>query len=138
MTSDDENVGFVLRLLEAWARGDAETWLSALDPAVEVHSSQEVGNAGTYRGVAGYRTWEGRWMEAWEDFQNEILRVVPVGQRHVVVDARQRGRGRGSGVEVNREVSMLFEIREGRMVRFHLYSTHERAVSVARQGNDSG
>jgi hypothetical protein len=77
-------------------------------------------------------------MEAWEDFQNEILRAVPVGQRHVVVDARQRGRGRGSGVEVNREVSMLFEIRKGRVVRFHLYSSHERAVSVARQGNDSG
>lgn len=74
-------------------------------------------------------------MEAWEDFQNEILRVEPVGRRHVVVDVHQRGTGRGSRVAVNREVSMLCEIRGGRMVRFHLYSTHERALAVARQGD---
>jgi ketosteroid isomerase-like protein len=128
-------VGLALAWLEAWRRGDAETFLRALDPAVEIHSAQEVGNEGTYHGVAGYREWEGLWMEAWEDFQNEILRVEPVGQRHVVVDARQRGTGRGSGVEVDRRVSMLCEIRDGRMVRFHLYPTHERAVDVAREGD---
>ena len=135
MSSENANVLLVLAWLEAWGRGDTEAVMDALDPAVEIHSPQEVGNAGTFRGVAGYREWEGLWMEAWEDFQNEILRAEPVGQRHVVVDARQRGRGRGSGVEVDREVSMLCEIRGGRLVRFHIYSTHERALAVARQGD---
>jgi ketosteroid isomerase-like protein len=137
MTDGDENVRLALAWLEAWRQGDAEAFLAALDPDVEIHSPQEVGNEGTYRGVAGYREWEGLWMDAWESFQNEILRVEPIGQRHVVVDARQRGTGRGSGVEVDRRVSLLCEIRDGRMVRFHIYSTHERAVAVARQG-DSG
>ena len=135
MSRENANVLLVLAWLEAWARGDAEAVVGALDPAVEIHSPQEVGNAGTFRGIAGYREWEGLWMEAWEDLQNEILRTEPVGQRHVVVDARQCGTGRGSGVEVDREVSMLCEIRDGRMVRFHIYSTHERALAVARQGD---
>ena len=138
MSSEDENVGLVLAWLEAWGRGDAEAWLSALDPAVEIHSPQEVGNAGTYRGVAGYRKWEGLWMEAWEDFHNEILRVEPVGQRHVVVDAHQRGLGRGSGVEVDREVSSSVRSATGRLARFHIYSTHEPALAVARQGDSWG
>jgi ketosteroid isomerase-like protein len=135
MGSEEDNVGLALAWLEAWARGDEEAVSSALDPAVEIHSPPEVGNAGTYRGVAGYRRWEGLWLEAWEDFQNEILGVEPVGQRHVVVDANQRATGRGSGVEVARRVSMLCEIRDGRLVRFHLYPTHERALAVAREGD---
>jgi ketosteroid isomerase-like protein len=138
MSRADENVALALAWLEAWGRGDAEAVLAALHPAVEIHSPQEVGNAGTYRGHAGYRKWEGLWMEAWEDFDNEILLVEPVGQRHVVVDAHQRGTGRGSGIEVDREVSMLCEIRDGRLVRFHIYSTHERALAVARQGDNCG
>jgi ketosteroid isomerase-like protein len=135
MSSENANVLLVLAWLDAWGRGDAEAVVDALDPAVEIHAPPEVGNTGTFRGVAGYREWEGLWMEAWEDFQNEILRAEPVGRRHVVVDARQRATGRGSGVEVDREVSMLCEIRDGSMVRFHIYPTHERALAVARHGD---
>jgi hypothetical protein len=54
-----------------------------------------------------------------------------------VVDAHQHGSGRGSGIEVDREVSMLCEIRDARLVRFHLYASHERALEVARQGETS-
>ena len=134
MSGGDDNVGLALAWLEAWGRGDGEAWMSALDPEVEIHSPPEVGNAGTYHGVAGYRKWEGLWMDAWEGFQNEILRAEPVGERHVIVDARQRATGRGSGVEVDRVVSMLCEIHDGRLVRFHIYATHEQALAVARQG----
>jgi hypothetical protein len=108
--------------------------MSGLHPEVEIHAPPEVGNAGTYRGRDGYRQWVGLWMDAWEDFENEILGTESVGRRHVILDAHQRARGRGSGVEVDREVSMLFEIRDGELVRFHIYPTHERALAVARQG----
>jgi hypothetical protein len=33
---------------------------------------------------------------------------------------------------------MLREIRDGRLVRFHIYSTHERALAVARQSDNWG
>jgi ketosteroid isomerase-like protein len=134
MSREDDNVALALAWLEAWARGDGEAVSDALDATVEIHSPPEVGNEGTYHGVAGYRKWEGLWMDAWEDFQNEIERVEPVGERHVVVNARQRATGRGSRVEVDRQVSMLCEIRDGRLVRFHIYPTHEQALAVARQG----
>jgi ketosteroid isomerase-like protein len=71
-------------------------------------------------------------MEAWDEFRNEILSAESIDGEHVIVDVRQRGTGRGSGVAVDREVSMLFEIRDGRAVRFHLYSTHERALLAAQ------
>jgi ketosteroid isomerase-like protein len=133
MSHADENVAIVRAWLQAWGRGETDIVMAGMDPAIEIHSSREVGNEGTYRGLAGYRTWESRWMEAWEEFRNEILRVEPVGQEHVIVDVRQRATGRGSGVEVDREVSMLCQIRDGRMSRFHLYATHEHAVAAAAE-----
>jgi ketosteroid isomerase-like protein len=132
MSRADKNVAMVRAWLQAWGRGEADVVMAGMDPAIEIHSSREVGNEGTFRGHAGYRTWESRWMEAWEEFANEVLRVEAVGQRCVIVDVRQRGTGRGSGVEVDREISMLCEISDGRMCRFHLYATHERALTVAR------
>jgi hypothetical protein len=33
---------------------------------------------------------------------------------------------------------MLCESRDGRLVRFHIYSTHERALAVARHGDSWG
>ena len=77
-------------------------------------------------------------MDVWSDFENKIIGAEPVGRRHIVLDAHQRGTGRGSGVEVEREVSMLFEFRDARLVRFHIYPTHERALAVARQAEISG
>ena len=127
----DDNVALALGWLEAWGRGDNETVSAAMLPEVEIHAAAEVGNEGTFRGVDGYRRWEALWMEAWDDFRNEVLRAEAVGDRHVIVDARQRGTGRGSGVEVDREVSMLVEIREGRIARFHIYATREGALAAA-------
>jgi ketosteroid isomerase-like protein len=138
MSAGDENVTWVLAWLEAWRRGDGEAVLAGLDPAVEVRSAQEVGNPGTYLGHAGYRKWEERWLDAWEDFRNEIVRAEPVGRRHVVVDARQSGTGRGSGVAVERDVTLLCEIRDGRAVRFHIYATHDEALVAARRGESRG
>lgn len=134
MSSADDNVALARAWLEAWGRGDADAVMDGLHPEVEIYSPPEVGNPGTYRGREGYRAWESRWIEAWESFENEILGAERVGHRHVVLEARQRGTGRGSGVEVNREVSMVCEIRDSRLVRFHIYSTHEQALTVARQG----
>ena len=138
MSGADENVALAQAWLEAWGRGDTDAVRDVLHPEVEIHSPPEVGNAGTYRGLDGYREWEGLWMEAWENFDNEILNAEPVGRQHVVLDAHQHATGRGSGVEVDRKVSMLLEIRDARMLRFHIYPTHEQALAVARQGETSG
>ena len=117
--------------LEAWGCGDTDAVMDGLHPEVEIYSAPEVGNAGTYRGRDGYRRWEGLWLEAWENFENEILSAEAVGRRHVIVDAHQRATGRDSGLEVDRKVSMLCEIRDARMLRFHIYSTHEEALAAA-------
>jgi hypothetical protein len=76
-------------------------------------------------------------MDAWGDFENKLIAAEPVGPR-LSCWMRTSGTSRGSGVEVEREVSMLFGLRDARLVRFHIYPTHERALAVARQTETPG
>ncbi|MEK6277842.1 MAG: nuclear transport factor 2 family protein [Actinomycetota bacterium] len=134
MSSAEENVAVVRAGLDAWTRGDLDAVMAVLDPEVEVHTPPEMVNAGTYRGHDGYEHWMGQWMEAWAEFELEVRGAEPVGERHVVVDLHQRATGRGSGVEVEMQIAQLYEVRDGRAVRFHIYPTRERALEVALEG----
>ncbi len=58
---------------------------------------------------------------------------METGDRHVVGHTHQTARGRGSGVEVSREVAYVNEIRDGRCIFLGLEPTFEGALAVARR-----
>jgi ketosteroid isomerase-like protein len=59
--------------------------------------------------------------------------MEPVGERHVVVDVLQRGRGRSSGVPVDQHLGQMWEIVGGKIVAFHLYPSPAEAVRAGEQ-----
>ena len=122
------------RGIEATNRGDIDAVLELFDPEVEFQIAPGLGNAGTYRGHDGYRRGFGGWVEAFDDFSVDESELEAVGERHVVVDARQSGRGHGSGIEVEMRLGYLFELREGTVVRFHVLPDHDAAVAAAEAG----
>lgn len=127
------NVERARSLLDAFQRGDLEAARDFIDPRSEVTSDPVGINTGTYRGYDGYMTWLGQWLEAWEGFEIEIEAMVPVGERHVVVDVHQSGRGRLSGVPVDQQLGQMWEIVDGKVMAFHLYPGHGEAVRAAEQ-----
>ena len=81
----------------------------------------------------------GGWLEAWESFTIDVVEFEPIGERHVVGDVRQSGRGRGSGVEVEMRLGYLWEVRGGKVIRLHIVPDRETALAAARAGEaDSG
>ena len=117
---------------EAFNRGDVEGVLRMLSPDVEVHSVAEVGEEGTYRGREGYLAWTRIWLDAWEDFHIELDELEQVDDENVLVHSTQRGRGKGSGLEVTQHGVYLFTIRDGLVTRLHLYADRESALAAAR------
>jgi uncharacterized protein len=118
---------------EAFNRGDVEAVLSMLSPDVEVHSVADVGEAGTYHGRDGYLAWTRIWLDAWEDFTIEMGEIEQVDERNVLIPSVQRGRGKGSGLEVTQEAVYLFTIGDdGLVTRLHLYPDREAALAAAR------
>jgi ketosteroid isomerase-like protein len=124
------NVERVRSRFDAYNRGDLEYLLTTLHPEVEVHSDPGLLNAGTFHGQQGFVDWVTQWNEAWMDFHIELLRVEPVGEEYVLVDAHQTGRGAGSGVPVEMDVFWAFEADGDLTRRAHLYATREQAVAA--------
>jgi ketosteroid isomerase-like protein len=121
------------RGVQAYNAHDSGAVLALLHPEVEIVNSGELPNAGTYQGHDGYRHWVGQWHEAWEDFQQLPLEIVPVGERHVVARVRGGGRGRGSGIEVSMEVGWVYEVRNDLCVFMSMQPTFDAAMRLARE-----
>jgi ketosteroid isomerase-like protein len=133
MSESAERVAFMRRGFEAFRRGDMDAVLDAIHPEIEIETPQEMGNPGTRHGVDGFLEWLGEWTEAWDDFRDELLEVVPVGDRHVVGHSHQSARGRGSGVEVSRDVGWVYEIADGRCIFMAIVPSLDGALAMARR-----
>jgi len=118
---------------EAFEAGDNDAVAELLSEDVEVFSTPELANPGTFHGRQGYRDWIGPWIDAWQEIEMEISRMTPVGERHVVAEVRQVGRGR-EGIEVSMDVAFLFEIDDDGLVSYlALLPGGEPAMSLARE-----
>jgi hypothetical protein len=109
----EEDLALIRAGIEAANRGDIDGLVALFDPEVEFHIAPGLGNAGTYHGHEGFRNGLGGWLEAWESFTIDVVELEPIGERHVVGDVRQLGRGRGSGIEVEMRLGYLWEVRGG-------------------------
>jgi uncharacterized protein len=134
MSRQEENVAVVREGFEAFARGGIDAVVPTLDSEIEVHTPAEMANTGTYYGHEAYLAWMERWVESWEDYEVEVVNIEPIGERHVIVEIHQRARGTGSGVEVEMRNANMFEIRAGKVVRFHVYPGRQQAIAEAEAG----
>ena len=67
---------------------------------------------------------------AWEDYRVEAEEFIDAGQS-VVVGIHERGRGKGSGVQLDRRWAYIWTFREGRIVRWEPRRSIEDAVKAA-------
>ena len=60
----------------------------------------------------------------------ENTELIDAGDSVVVV-FRQHGRGRGSGVEVDRNFYGVCDVRDGRIVRYRQFTSRDEAIAAA-------
>ena len=136
MSEEERNLAIAREGLEAFRRGDIEAFLNLLDPDVEVFSPPELPNPAQFTGRDGYLPWASRWLDAWEDFEFVGEAFEPVGKHHVLMSVVQRGKGKGSGVEVEMRVCYMLEYRDRLATRVHLYADRGQALEAARAGEE--
>jgi ketosteroid isomerase-like protein len=125
-----ENVEMVRRMYEAFHRGDFDGALAHFDPEVEVDASVRV-DEGIGHGRDAVATMVARWVGAWDEWREEIEEMRDLDS-HVVVVSTQRGRAKGSGIEVETRYAVVYEIRGGKITRMVLHSRPEEALEAAR------
>jgi ketosteroid isomerase-like protein len=128
----EENVELVRDFVEAGQRQDWKKVGELIAPDVEMHGTVGgLGEGQVYSGLSEMKDeFETVDQEAWEE-----RRLDPQGFRHVddlvVVLLHEYRRGRGSGVELENDTAVVFEVRDGRIVRIQGYMDQDAALEAA-------
>jgi ketosteroid isomerase-like protein len=125
----EENVAVVRRGLERFMK-TGEVLEETFDvESLEVHD-HDILDGRDYRGAEGFMQWLEDWSAAWGEWSLEPEEYIDGGERVVVV-AKMHARGRGSGVEVDRQDALLYELRDGLIVRIDYFNNKGEALAAA-------
>jgi ketosteroid isomerase-like protein len=109
---------------------DAEALLDRFATDVRIDMSRRVFNPDVYEGHDGLRRLGAEVQEVWDEFRIEPERFVDAGDRVIVIEVR-RGRGSGSGVEVEQRSGVIWTLRDGKVVAMETDLKPEEALEAA-------
>ena len=125
MASDNAEV--VRGAFTAFQKGDVDGVLARCDENIVIRQPPELFDApSTQRGHAGVLEAFAVWPEQWDDFRIEILHMAEHGDQ-VLVTLLTRGRGKGTGIEVEGRFSFVFAVRDGKITDWRIYLREEEA-----------
>jgi ketosteroid isomerase-like protein len=125
-----ENVELVREMYETYLGGDPERALQYFHPQVHVDFTIR-GDAPVRRGREALDEVVRTWVGTWDDYSEQIEEVLDLGDTICLV-ATQRGRGKGSGVEIENRFAQLYEVEDGRITSLTMYMDPATALEAAR------
>jgi uncharacterized protein len=127
-----ENVEIVRRIVEDAVQGRWEESARQLGPDAEWHGTVGGLTEGSvWRGPEQIRkVFEQEDAEAWQERRLEAEEFIDAGDR-VVVLLHEFRRGKGSGVEMETDTAVIYEVRDGRVVRIQGYMDRAKALEAA-------
>jgi len=118
------NVDVVRAIYEAWAEGRSAA--SLIDKELEYVNPPDAVEPGTRRG----RHYLAKIREVYPELRLEPERYIDAGD-DVVVIAKVRGRGRGSGLETRWSQGYVWTIERGQAIRFRWFNDPGDALKAA-------
>src|SRR5277367_3944679 len=104
--------------------------LDLFAPDVQIDMSRRIFNPDVYQGHAGLLRLGQEVQDVWEEFRIIPERFIDAGERVVVIETR-RGRGKGSGVEVEQRAGVIWTVRDGQVVHMETdLDPHEALKAV--------
>jgi ketosteroid isomerase-like protein len=127
----EENVEIVRRFTVCWERSDWDGMAELADPNVEMHSTVGGVEEGRIRrGVAEIREDYQAAEDTWEEHRIEVEQLIDAGER-VVIFQHEYMRGKSSGIELDADLAVLVDLRDGRIVRVQGYMDRSAALEAA-------
>jgi ketosteroid isomerase-like protein len=123
-----ENVEIIRALYEDWLRGDIG--IDKLDPEIAMFESTTLPGAVSAVGIDAVRRYMESFAKYWEEIRFEPQEYIEAGEQVLVV-ARLVGRGKASGVAVERIWAYVWTLRSGRVLRMDGYASRDEALQAA-------
>ena len=125
-----ENVEIVRAMWAAYASGDFQASLGAYTEDTVWDDTRYRPDGAVHLGrdalVEVVRTWRA----AWEDYEVEAEEVLDAGDDRVAVVLRERGRGKGGGVEITNRWGQVTTVRGGKIAHTMVYRAPEEALEA--------
>jgi ketosteroid isomerase-like protein len=104
------------------------------DPEVEFSPwlAREVEHR-TYHGHDGLRTFFGELQDMLGEVRYAPPEFHPLSDDVIVVFTRLEGVGRGSDVPVGQDLGLIYEFRDGLVIRLTAFGSHEEALNAAKE-----
>jgi ketosteroid isomerase-like protein len=123
-----ENINLVRTIHEGWARGDFRVGTDLRAPDYEWKQRPDAVEPGSLHGAA-VGTALRRLFEVWEDYRIEAEEYIDAGDEIVVV-SRVRGIGRGSRVELDEKLALVWRVRDGELVSTEVFADRQEALEA--------
>ena len=133
-----ENLETIRRIDDAFTagveRGDFEAaWATgAVAPDFEWVAAAEMAEQRSYRGREAFAEFMRRWTEDFDGYSIQREELVDAGDDRVVGVFKQSATGRGSGASVELEYALVYDLRDGQLVRIRAFLDRAEALEAAR------
>jgi ketosteroid isomerase-like protein len=132
----EENIEIVRRLVEEFQagmeRGDPGGFFDAgLFAADSEWVTPQFEGRRVWRGREGFVEFMRTWTEDFEDWSIRVERLIDAGGDRVVALTHQSATGRASGVPVEGNYGVIYELKNGRITRTTLYGSHTATLKAA-------
>jgi ketosteroid isomerase-like protein len=117
-----ENVEIVRRFLAL----DLDEALTYADPGIVWNPIEE----SSAQGHEAVRASSVGWKSEWDDYELIPEEFADMGDC-VIATVRLRGRGRGSGIEIDARFSDVYTLRDGKIVRMDQFTERSEALEAA-------
>lgn len=126
-----ENVEILREMFSRFEAGDRESWREVFaDDVVWDISATTFPQAGVYQGHSGVERFFIDWLGTWENPVLEVLEYIDAGDRVVAV-FRWSAHGRTSGIATEMTMFGVYDLENGRVVRFRQYESRAEALEAA-------
>jgi ketosteroid isomerase-like protein len=125
----EENAEIVRDALNALNGGNIDALIRLCDHEFRLDMSDRVLNPAVYEGHDGIRRFYAEVGEVWESYTWEPEKLIESGE-DVVALLRSSGRGRGSGIEIDRQTAMLWTVRGNRLTSLRFFRDHDEALQA--------
>jgi ketosteroid isomerase-like protein len=117
-------------LIDRWERGDFRAPSDLLSPDLVLTGFTATGDdrAEGAEQIAAYLR---QFFAEWRDYRIDAQQVTALDGQHVLIEGRQRGIGRASGLEIDETLFVLVAVQDGLVRGIHWHAYRDGAFRAA-------
>lgn len=123
----DANVDVIRSIYDDWLRGEIAA--DRFDPEMAMVESRTLPGAHSAHGIDAVRRYMESFARYWDEIRFEPQEYIEAGDQVIVV-ARLVGRGKSSGIEVERTWAYVWTLRAGKALRMEGYADRAEALKA--------